>query len=221
MPPVPAAPTVQPDPRAPGVLPSVEVQPKTTPIVPGTPGTPVGFTKPDGSTDVKPIVATSAPKTDFDVDLHYAKDSDSYESISQEWYNDKKYAAALKAFNRNQPLQGRVVEVPPIHVLKKRFPGQTGGATGGTGATPVGTSGTLPPSTGPNWSAVGERSEPAGNARGVFVVPPGGMSLKTIARTKLGNEQRWRDIYDLNPQYQDASLVLPAGTELKLPPDAR
>ena len=74
-------------------------------------------------------------------------------------------------------------------------------------------------------TAAGDRPEPAaspaGNARGVFLVPPGGMSLKTVARLKLGTEQRWRDIYDLNPQYSDASLVLPAGTELKLPPDAR
>jgi hypothetical protein len=35
----------------------------------------------------------------------------------------------------------------------------------------------------------------------------------------LGNEQRWIEIYDLNPDV-NASRV-PAGTELRLPADAR
>ena len=172
---------------------------------------------------MKPIVATSEPKTNFDVDLYYPKQGDSYEAISQEYYNDRRFAKALEMFNRNQQLQGgRAVDVPPIHILKKRFPGLVGSVT------PAGGSGSLPTSTGPNWTASGDRSEPVptratggNNARGVFVVPAGGMTLKAVAREALGNEQRWRDLWDLNPQFTDTSQMLPAGTEVKLPSDAR
>jgi hypothetical protein len=201
----------------PGVLPP---PPSTDPIVPGIPA---GFSKPSGTNDVKPIVATSTPKTDFDVDLYDPKRGDSYETISQEYYNDRRFAKALEAFNRNQPLQGgRMVEVPPIHILKKRFPGQAGGAA------PVGGSGAPPASSGPNWAAVGGTSDPVparatstNTARGVFVVPQGGMTLKAIAREALGSEQRWSDLWDLNRQLTDVAQVLPAGTEVKLPPNAR
>ena len=202
----------------PGVLP-----PPPPSVDPITPGIPAGFSKPSGTNEVKPIVATSAPKTDFDVDLYDPKATDTYEAISQEYYNDRRFAAALRAFNRNQPLQGgRFVEVPPIHVLKKKFPGQVGGSA------PSGSSGTIPTSTGPNWGPAGggtpelvpARATGTDN-RGVFVVPAGGMTLKAVARTALGNEQRWRDLWDLNPQFTDVSQMLPAGTEVKLPSNGR
>lgn len=221
-----APPSVVPDPgRAPGAFPPVDVVPKPEPpkvapnFDPPGVGTPAAFTKPGGATDVKPVVATSAPKTDFDVDLYDPKANDSYESISQDVYNDKRYAAALKAFNRNQQLQGgRLVELPPIYVLKRRFPNVTGGAAPGGG-----TSG-LPTSAQPNWGpAAGELvpAQPEGK-RGVFMVPAGpGMTLRTIARQKLGSEQRWRELYDLNLNVTRADEVLPPGTEVKLPADAR
>lgn len=215
--------SVVPDPRAPAAFPSVDTQPKVDPRLP-TPnptGTPVVFNKPGGTSDVQPVAAT-APKTKFDVDLHEPKLNDTYESISQEWYNDRGFAAALKAYNRNQQLQGtRFIEVPPIHVLRKQFPGQVGNAA------PAGGSGGTPSSTRPIWSGAGSTSDPVParatgiNNRGSFVVPQGGMTLKAIARETLGNEQRWRDLWDLNSQFTDAGAVLPAGTEVKLPSDAR
>lgn len=225
-----APPSVVPDPgRAPNVFPPVDVAPKPEPpkldgrtpapnFDPPGVGTPAAFTKPGGATDVKPVVATAAPKTDFDVDLYDPKANDSYESISQDVYNDKRYAAALKSFNRNQPLQGgRLVELPPIYVLKRRFPNMTGG-------TPAGGAGALPTGAQPNWGpAAGELvpAQPEGK-RGVYVVPRGpGMTLQMIAREKFGTEQRWRDLYDLNRNVTRADEVLPAGTEVKLPADAR
>ena len=45
-----------------------------------------------------------------------------------------------------------------------------------------------------------------------FRVPQGGMSLRAVARLTLGTEQRWGDIYDLNPQITKPDAVLPAGT---------
>ena len=45
------------------------------------------------------------------------------------------------------------------------------------------------------------------------------MTMKAVAKLTLGNEQRWGDIYDLNSHLRPDNL--PAGTELKLPADAR
>ncbi len=71
------------------------------------------FLKPAGAADVR---------TDFDVELHDPKPADTYETISKLHYGDVRYAAALRAFNRNQPLADRrSVEVPPAAELKRRY----------------------------------------------------------------------------------------------------
>ena len=226
VPPLPAAPMGPaisvvpsvPENKPPGVFPSIDAPPKPSLEPPVGMGTPTAFTKPGGTTEVKPVAPEFAPKTGFDVDLHDPKANDSYESISLEWYNDRRYAAALRAFNQNKPLQGgHSVDVPPIHILKRRFPAQAGGAV-----TPVG--GAAVPSATPQWGPAGDKPDaPAravGAGRGGYVVPPGGMTMKAVARLTLGNEQRWRDIYDLNSNLRPDD-VLPPGTELKLPADAR
>ena len=214
---VPAAPPAVVPSAPPGMLPSIDVTPKPNFGPPVGVGSPAAFTKPGGATEARPVVPEAAPKTDFDVDLYDPKANDSYDSISLEFYNDRRYAAALRAFNQNQALQGgRYVNVPPIHILKRRFPAQTGGVV-----TPVGGAGGAAPTSTPQWGPAGDAPPRAVNAgRGGYVVPAGGTTLKAVARLTLGNEQRWRDIYDLNPQVTNPD-VLPAGTELKLPPDAR
>ncbi len=177
---------------------------------PPTLGMPPGFTKPAGASEVKPIVPEFAPKTTFDVDVHDPKAGDTYETISLEFYNDRRFAAALRAFNQNAVIQGgRFVNVPPIHALKRQFPAQTGGTV-----VPVGESGVVPPATSvrPDWGAA-----PKPSTRNTFTVPQGGMTLPQVAKQALGNEQRWRDIYELNPWVTKPSEPLPAGTELKLP----
>ncbi len=209
-PPAPPAPSVFPVPMEPA--PKLEVKPPQPDLRPPAFDPPgvgtTGFTKPAGGADAKPATPVFAPKTTFDVDIYNPTDKDSYETISLEFYNDKRFAAALKAFNQNKPLQGGAyVNVPPIHVLKRQFP-NAGGA-----AVPVGATG------GPDWGAAPAR--PAANARNAFVVPQGGMTLEEVARHTMGSGQRWRDIYDLNPQVTNTAAVVPAGTELKLPPDAR
>ena len=71
------------------------------------------FLKPAGAADVR---------TDFDVELHDPKPADTYETISKLHYGDTRYAAALRAFNRNQLIGGgRNVEVPPAAELKRRY----------------------------------------------------------------------------------------------------
>ena len=153
------------------------------------------------------------------MDLHRAKASDSYDSISREYYNDPKYAVALKQFNGGRALSsGGSVEVPPIHVLKKQFPGSIS-----TGAMPAG-------GTSPDWATATTPAVTTGGARqpefrpsrtGTFTVPAGGMTFPQIARQTLGTEQRWRDVWDLNPQFTRTDAALPAGTVVKLPSDAK
>ena len=52
------------------------------------------------------------------MDIYHPKANDSWEAISREYYNDIKFAAALKAYNRGKPLTG-TVDVPPISVVKR------------------------------------------------------------------------------------------------------
>ncbi|MBM3979624.1 MAG: hypothetical protein FJ304_04955 [Planctomycetes bacterium] len=188
--------------------PEPKVEPKLPDPFPPV-GTPTGFTKPGGTTDPKPFVPEVLPKTNFDVDLYEPRASDTYDSISQEFYNDRRFAAALRAFNRNQALTAvRYVEVPPIHVLRRQFGGQVGAAPSGTGTGA------------PQWGAADPTPPPAARGRTTFVVPPGGMTMRAVARETLGSDLRWNDIYDLNPQFKPSELI-PAGTELKVPPGAR
>jgi hypothetical protein len=196
-----------------------KTDPKPTPVPVSIPpaGTPTGFSKPAGGTDVKPGVAHTVPKTDFDVDLCYPTATDTYDTISQEYYNDRRYAAALSAFNNYHPLNsGRAVEVPPIHILKKKFAKQVGTVpVGSTGGPPSG-SGT---SGAPEWSTAPkpDPTRSVGNNRKMYVVPAGGLTLEAIAQ-KVG--VRWSEIYDLNPQYHPGVLIA-SGTELQMPPTAR
>lgn len=210
-------------------------KPEPSPFAPvGTPpaggtgtGTPAAFTKPGGSSDAKPLVPELAPRTSFDVELYDPRQGDTYDSISKEFYNDARFAKALEAFNRARNPNGtRTVEVPPLHVLRKQFPQLMGGAlapsavspASGTGGT--GSGGTFPPppaaGTGGVWNRAGEPPAPATPVRNTYRVPAGGTTPREIARTILGSEQKWRDIYDLNDGMLPDRL-LPAGTEVKLP----
>src|SRR5205823_10052741 len=119
-------------------------------------------------------------RTGFDVDLYDPKASDSYESISSEYYNDKRYANALRAFNSYKQLQGgHYVEVPPIHVLKKKFPAQVGVVpVGGTTTPPP--AGSPSPTSAPVWSTPATPEAPgrtAGANRGTYIVPAGGWTM--------------------------------------------
>jgi hypothetical protein len=53
----------------------------------------------------------------------------------------------------------------------------------------------------------------------LYAVPAGGQQFYEIARDTLGDGNRWSEIYQLNQQY-DPQLMVPAGTQLKLPPEA-
>ena len=187
------------NPQPPAKLPGVGVDSQ-----PGTGGTRMDFTKPAGGAAVSPAGANDRqPSTNYDVDIYSPKSGDSWESISREFYGDPRFAQALAAYNRGQLAKARPVDVPPLHVVKKYLPAAP--ATPGAGSAP-------------DWNAVNPPAR--GAAEKPFVIPTGGMSMRGVAKLVLGSEQRWNDIYNLNPHLRP-DVILQAGTELKLPPDAR
>ena len=114
----------------------------------------------------------------------------------------------LRAYNQNRALTpGRDVDVPPLHVLRRMAPQPAPIAVRAPGrVTPA--SGTDP------WNAAG------GGSAKTYRVPPGdGMSLPAVAKLVLGNDQRLAELYHLNPDVNPSKVS--AGTELKVPADAR
>jgi hypothetical protein len=83
---------------------------------------PGGFTLTKQADTPTAARSTEPARTDFDVDLHESKAGDTYATISKQHYGDAKYAEALRTFNRNAELGRTTVEVPPIYVLRKRYP---------------------------------------------------------------------------------------------------
>jgi nucleoid-associated protein YgaU len=183
----------------------------------GNNGTTIQLTKPPSSPP--PTLSTAierTPTTSYDVDLYELKQGDTWESISKEFYNDTRYAAALKAVNLNKSLtSGGAVDIPPLYILKQKI--QTPPRSG----TPISQSSPIP-SSAPTWGPPAGATTPAAPSGGsqIYKVPPGGTSMRDIAKNYLGNEQRWMEIYNLNPQIT-APNAIPAGTEVKLPLDAR
>lgn len=202
-PPESLAPTHETAPKLPAS--SAELSPKL-PATPAPGGAKIEFVKPPESTT--PAAATRPPTTSYDVDIYHPKANDSWEAISREYYSDTKYAAVLRAYNQNRALTpGREVDVPPLHVLRRMTPPPVTGAAPGRPTPAAG---------GDPWNAAGVGTVSARTYR----VPPGdGMSLPAVAKLVLGNDQRWRELYDLNPDVNPSKVS--AGTELKLPADAR
>src|SRR5262249_20575345 len=96
-------------------------------------------------------------------------------------------------------------------------PGGSGSGSGSGNIVPVGR--TAPGSAADtDWGPPNTVSTGTGK---MFRVPNGGgMSLRGVARITLGTEQRWDEIYRLNPTVKPDD-IFPPGTELRLPPDAR
>ena len=169
------------------------------------------FTKPSGTPAVTAIGATTdrAPSTTYDVDIYSPRQGDTWEAISREFFGDARFAAGLRAYNRNRAVPGNSpVDVPPLSVVKRYMPAAP--AAPGTGSGGFGSAN--------DWGAVTPPARATGEK--LFRVPMGGMTMGAIARTTLGTEQRFDYIYRLNPHLRPDER-LPAGTEVKLPPDAR
>jgi hypothetical protein len=196
------------------VVPPSVVPPAVLPTMP-EPSKPltIEYTKPATLPEAKPVTQPErTATTTYDVDLYEPTKSDTYATISKDFYNDAKFAAALAEYNGRRALQGGVrVEVPPIHVLKKRHPQLIGAAV-------VPASGSVPSKDpwGPSTEGTPVKAAPPRT----FTVPSGGLRMAEIAREVLGSPTRWSDLYDANPQLSP-SEVLPAGTVLKIPTELK
>ena len=149
--PKPVVPTFEPTDRKPDPVPPVptptdppatfrpvtmdpQPKPKSEPTDARPAGGSLNLTKPPGELGVRPAGNAEPPKTDFDVDLHRPKAGDTYEAISKLHYRDARYAEALRQYNRGLGLdRGMDVQVPPMYVLRQRFPQQVGAPRGSPG----------------------------------------------------------------------------------------
>jgi hypothetical protein len=124
------------------------------------------------------------------------------------------------------PLQGQEMIVKPLVPVAGRqdsgtvVPVVTVPVTSGPGPAGPGVAVPQSPAPAPSGSV-----PPAGNTGGAMTkpywVPQGGQHFYVIARQTLGDSGRWSEIWRLNPQIADPNQLVPAGTVLRLPAEAR
>jgi hypothetical protein len=161
----------------------------------------------------------------FDEETCRPRQDDTFASISKRYYQSDKYAQALLLFNREHPraaegvrrdppdLAGQAIYIPPIHILEKRHGNAIEGYTPPpSNPTPVGRE-TL-------RSVATPSSRPETANSTTYQVSPNGETMMEIARTKLGNGDRWREIQQINPGWRP-DYPIPGGTTLRLPAEAR
>jgi hypothetical protein len=193
--------------------------------IPSRSGEPLRATNPMTATPTSRVPARSASGTtprveSFDEETYRPRPDDNFASISKKYYQSDKYAQALLLFNREHPrageslrrdppdLTGQAVYIPPIHVLEKRHGNVIEGYTPATNPVPA-------PRDTPR-----RETPPTGTGAGAYQVSPNGETMMEIARTRLGNGDRWREIQQLNPGWRP-DYPIPGGTTLRLPGDPR
>lgn len=218
--------------------------PTTVPAVPGKPeplATPFKEEKPavtpipvlGGVKDPPPAPSSGSPaKKGFEVDVVKVRATDTYTSISETFYQSKKYAAALRAFNGDMDISRmQEVEVPPLHELQKlaSVPVREAEPTSG-GRTVIPARGSAPaesPVRGPVVEPTGDGGEsvdwgPAGKRRSVvkyerFTTPKEGMTPRDVARAVYADENEWPRLIGPRGAKLRADDSLPRGTELTVP----
>jgi hypothetical protein len=173
-----------------------------------------------------PVAAASAaagpPQVEsYDEDTYTCKANDTFRSVSQAVYQTDAYDQALLLFNRNHPLAndsikqnppqlqaGQPIYIPPLRILRKYYAASTPEVKD---AAPARTEGPAP------IQAITAVPSPATRS---YRVGANAEMIRDIARRTLGNGDRWTEIYQLNRNL-DPTYAVPAGTEVKLPADAR
>ena len=156
-----------------------------------------------------PAPAAGPAVESFSEEEYVVQAGDTFASIAAKKYLSKDYAEALRLYNRNDALlsdpgdalkPGKAIAVPEKRILELRYghtmPKQAGAA------------------------AATEAKKAAPVLKPVSYRVPATVMIGDVARQKLGDIERWKQVRDLNPQL-DPSQPIPAGTQLKLPPDAR
>jgi hypothetical protein len=166
--------------------------------------------------------AVVSPQVDsYDEETYVCKSNDSFLSISGQYYQSEKYERALLLFNRNHPRatdairqdppvirDGQPVYIPPLRVLERQY------------ASVIPDHIPLPPPVPPLASAAPGYSGPfAASGDRLYRVQPNGEMLWDVAQRTTGRNDRWAEIYGLNPTLNPQQPI-PGGTILRLPADA-
>jgi hypothetical protein len=186
-----------------------------------------------------PVTASSAPirvsappsnspaVESYDEETFTSRPTDSFQTISQNFFQTDKYARALLLFNRDHPLAnsavkseppllqaGQQVYVPPARILEKYYAAAIDPKSSAAPAIPTGTRvGIL---SGPETPAPPPATAIRADAASTYRVAGTGEMIRDIARRTLGDAERWPEIYRLNPNI-DPKEAVPTGSELRLP----
>lgn len=214
---------------------------------PGTPkrteagGVPVVIQPPTWNT---PDGKAPAQVESFEMEVYVLKAGDTYASISQMRYRSDRYQNALAQFNRERdsrlatPQTGMAVYLPPAGYLERRYGvanPASDAATGGAATRPAASWNAgnkdkdvqpaaaraegLPAAISDTKSAAQADWAKSGNGKRYRV--RANDTIWSIAKSTLGNGERWPDILRLNRDVLRDVNQLQAGMVLRLPEDAR
>jgi hypothetical protein len=177
-----------------------------------------------------PAVGGPPPRKGFEVDVVKVRNTDTYTSISEAFYQSRKYASALRAFNGDADISRlQEVEVPPLFELQKLTgtPARDAEPTGRTVVPVRGSTPTEPPVRGPVLEPTGDAGEtldwaPQGKKRAVikyekYTTPKDGMTARDVAKAVYADENEWAKLIGPRGAKLRADDRLPRGTELTVP----
>jgi hypothetical protein len=196
---------------------------------------PVPTINPDPPPVINPItVPPIGPRTDvptpaaekkntYEEDWHTWKTGDTYALISQEYYHDGKFSAALEAYNKEHRKPGDpIVRVPELWKLQDLYPNLIGKApekperVAPSEVKPANNNGIKFEPVAPLPGSGKTAATPTSRTDEYKVTAEAGEMMREVARKSLGNADSWRKISNLNPDL-DPTLPIPAGTVVKLP----
>ncbi|MBL8857037.1 MAG: LysM peptidoglycan-binding domain-containing protein [Planctomycetes bacterium] len=217
--PAPEVANAQGQPKTPGLL-SAEVTPAAptqAQPVPVTPPAPAPAPEPSVVLPPTPPAAPALPagallkKLDGlqdsilpDMKLYTWKEGDSFRAIAHAYYGNWEKLTVLKRSN-----EGRTDVKPGQTIFIPVFDSDRGGAAGSGTGERLGAADK-------GADVKGGAAAPAATSNGVHVVLEG-ESLWKIAKKKLGNGGRWKEIYDLNRDVLASPESVHKGQRLRLP----
>jgi hypothetical protein len=207
-----------------GPMPTVKV-PDNPPVkVPDAPPIPTidpapSITAPSIGSKVE---TPSTRRTTYEEDWHTWKSGDTPALVSQEYYHDAKYAAALEAYNKeHKRASDPIYRVPPPWKLEELYPNLIGKSAeklerAAPEAKPAGNNGIRFEPVAPLPGSGKTAATPTSRTDEYKVTAEAGETIREVARKALGNPDSWRKLSNLNPDL-DPTLPIPAGTVVKLP----
>ena len=184
---------------------------------------PAGRQRADDRRQARAVPAAPDKRDTYNEDWHAWKDGDSMALISQEYYHDAKYAAALDAYNKEHRKPGdKYVRVPDLWKLEELFPnlirqGRQGDDRPDPPDRPRPPEARTTGNAGIKFEPVaplpsGGRAAPppvTSRARDEYRVSrEAGETIREVAQKALGDGNAWKKLYELNPGI-DPTLPLP------------